>query len=214
MSTRWGSSTASASAVGSAAAHNGGRLHERGTEEELMFDLVIRSGTVVDGTGAAAVRADVAVRDGTIVRVAPDIDPADAADVIDASGCVVTPGFVDVHTHYDGQVTWDEVLEPSTSHGVTTVITGNCGVGFAPVQPGREAWLIQLMEGVEDIPGSALHEGMTWGWESFPEYIDSLRDRHWSIDVGVQLPHGPLRGYVMGDRGATNEQASTDDIAT
>src|SRR5258708_3505818 len=133
-----------------------------------MYDVIIRGGEVVDGTGAPAVRADVAIRNGRIVEVAPAID-GDATEIIDAMGCIVTPGFVDPHTHYDGQATWDTALEPSAPHGVTTVVTGNCGVGFAPVRPGQESWLIELMEGVEDIPGAALHEGMHWGWESFPE---------------------------------------------
>ena len=141
-------------------------------------------------------------------------DPAaQAAQVIDATGMLVTPGFVDVHTHYDGQVTWDEVLEPSSLHGVTTLVMGNCGVGFAPVRPGSEEWLIQLMEGVEDIPGAALSEGIDWSWESFGEYLDALEGRRWSVDVGAQVAHGPVRAYVMGERGARNEPADADETA-
>jgi N-acyl-D-aspartate/D-glutamate deacylase len=124
----------------------------------------------------------------------------------------VSPGFVDIHTHYDGQATWDDLLEPSSQHGVTTIVTGNCGVGFAPVRPGSEDWLIALMEGVEDIPGTALHEGMTWGWESFPDYLDVLDGKAWSIDIGTQVPHGSVRAYVMGERGARNEPAEPEDI--
>jgi N-acyl-D-aspartate/D-glutamate deacylase len=126
---------------------------------------------------------------------------------------VVTPGFVDVHTHYDGQVSWDETLEPSSLHGVTTVVSGNCGVGFAPVRPGREQWLIELMEGVEDIPGTALAEGITWEWESFPQYLDAIEKRHLAVDFGTQVAHGAVRGYAMGERGARNEDATDDDIA-
>jgi N-acyl-D-amino-acid deacylase len=177
----------------------------------VIYDLLIRGGQVIDGTGAPAERMDVAILDGRIAALEPSIE-AGASTVIDASDCIVTPGFVDVHTHYDGQATWDEVLEPSTPHGVTTVIMGNCGVGFAPVRPGQEQRLIELMEGVEDIPGSALYEGMTWGWESFPEYIAKLAGRQWSIDVGVQVPHGPMRAYVMGERGATHQQATLEDL--
>ncbi|GJM38781.1 MAG: amidohydrolase [Acidimicrobiales bacterium] len=175
------------------------------------FDLLITNGTVVDGTGAERRAADVGVRDGVIAAVG-DLAGADADEVVDAAGCVVTPGFVDVHTHYDGQVTWDPVLEPSVSHGVTTIVTGNCGVGFAPVKPGTEDWLIQLMEGVEDIPGAALSEGIDWNWESFPEYLDDLDRREWSMDVGCLVAHGAVRAYVMGERGAKNEPASADEI--
>jgi N-acyl-D-aspartate/D-glutamate deacylase len=178
-----------------------------------VFDLKIVGGTVVDGTGQPAFTGSVAVKDGVIVEVRPGNDlPGDAAEVIDATGMVVAPGFVDIHTHYDGQATWDASLEPSSGHGVTTVVSGNCGVGFAPVLPGRESWLIGLMEGVEDIPGTALTEGMTWGWESFPEYLDVLEQRSFAVDFGVQVAHGAVRAYVMGDRGARNEPATAEDI--
>ncbi len=177
-----------------------------------MFDLLITGGTIVDGTGVAPFVGDVAVTDGKIVEIADKIE-GEAARSIDATGRIVTPGFVDCHTHYDGQVTWDDELNPSAGHGVTTVVMGNCGVGFAPVAPGKEEWLIQLMEGVEDIPGTALSEGMTWGWETFPEYLDVLAERKLSIDVGAQIAHGAVRGYVMGDRGARNEDATPEEIA-
>jgi len=183
-----------------------------------MYDLTITGGTVVDGTGDKPVNADIGIKDGKIVEVRRrDGDDAglqgEAAQTIDATGRIVTPGFVDIHTHYDGQVSWDGLLEPSSMHGVTTVIGGNCGVGFAPVQPGREQWLIELMEGVEDIPGTALSEGITWGWESFPEYLDAIEKQSLAVDFGTQIAHGAVRGYAMGDRGARNEPANSDDIA-
>ncbi|HKV20582.1 MAG TPA: amidohydrolase family protein [Mycobacterium sp.] len=183
-----------------------------------MFDLKITNGTVVDGTGADRFRADVGIKDGKIVEIRRrgDADPAlegAAAETIDARGKIVAPGFVDIHTHYDGQVSWDSLLEPSSGHGVTTVVTGNCGVGFAPVRPGREDWLIGLMEGVEDIPGTALTEGISWGWESYPEYLDVIENQDLAIDVGSQIAHGAVRAYAMGDRGARNEPATPDDIA-
>ena len=179
-----------------------------------MLDYVIRGGTIVDGTGTPPVTGDVGVRDGVIVSVGGSITEA-ANETIDADGAVVTPGWVDVHTHYDGQVSWDDVMDPSAGNGATTIVMGNCGVGFAPVRPGGEQTLIELMEGVEDIPGTALYEGMEWGqWESFPDYMDYIGGRQYSLDIGAQIAHGAVRYYVMGERGSENEDATADDIAT
>ncbi len=174
-----------------------------------MHDLVIRNGTVFDGNGTAPIEADVALDGDRIVAVG-EVTTA-GREEIDAKGQIVTPGFVDVHTHFDGQVTWDPFLQPSTCHGVTTVIMGNCGVGFAPCKPERREWLIGLMEGVEDIPGTALAEGIKWNWESFPEFIAAVEASPLSIDVGMQVPHGALRGYVMGERAARLEPATQED---
>ena len=175
-----------------------------------MHDLVIRGGTIHDGTGAEPITGDIAIDGERIVAVGEV--PGSGREEIDATGQLVTPGFVDIHTHFDGQVTWDPFLTPSTFHGVTTVVMGNCGVGFAPCAPDRHGWLIQLMEGVEDIPGTALAEGIRWNWESFPEYMDAVEASPLAIDVGLQLPHGALRGYVMGDRAARLEPANEQDI--
>jgi N-acyl-D-aspartate/D-glutamate deacylase len=176
-----------------------------------QFDTLIRGGRVVDGSGAKPFVADIAIKDGKIAAVGNR--PGSAAKVIDASGLTVTPGWVDIHTHYDGQVSWDPVLAQSLGHGVTTAVIGNCGVGFAPARADRRDWLIGLMEGVEDIPGASLTAGMRWDWESFPEYLDALDATPRTFDIAAQLPHGALRAYVMGDRGAANEAANADDIA-
>ncbi|WP_448579618.1 N-acyl-D-amino-acid deacylase family protein [Thermaurantiacus sp.] len=176
-----------------------------------MHDLVIRGGTIVDGSGASAFKGDIAIDGGRISLVGQVAGKG--REEIDATGLTVTPGFVDIHTHYDGQATWDQEMAPSSWHGVTTVVMGNCGVGFAPAHPDRHHWLIGLMEGVEDIPGTALAEGMTWDWESFPEYLDALEKLPRTIDVGTHVPHGAVRAYVMGERGARNETPTETDIA-
>ena len=175
-------------------------------------DLVIRNATLVDGTGAPARTADVAVSGDTITEVAANIDGKGSRE-IDADGLVVTPGFVDIHTHFDGQATWDPLLAPSSIHGVTSIVMGNCGVGFAPARPTPEQhdWLIGMLEGVEDIPGTALAEGLAWDWETFPEYLDALDRRSYAIDIATQVAHAPLRAYVMGERGADPNEAPTVD---
>ena len=175
------------------------------------IDLVIRNGTLADGLGNALRETDIAVSDGKIVAVGEV--PAYGRDEIDAKGLLVTPGFVDIHTHYDGQATWDSRLQPSSWHGVTTAVMGNCGVGFAPVRKTDHGRLIELMEGVEDIPGAALHEGLKWNWESFGDYLDALEERPRDIDICAQLAHGALRVFVMGERGAALEAANAQDIA-
>ena len=175
-----------------------------------MYDLIIENGLIYDGKGNKPFKADIAISNKKIAKIG--VIEEDCKQRIDADGKIVTPGFVDIHTHYDGQATWDPYLRPSTYHGVTTVVMGNCGVGFSPCKPDQRDWLIGLMEGVEDIPGTALHEGIDWEWESFPEYLDALEKKPFAIDVGTQIPHGAVRAYVMGERGINHEIATPEEI--
>jgi N-acyl-D-amino-acid deacylase len=177
-----------------------------------VFDTVIRGGTIVDGTGTAPYAGDVAIEGDRIVAVGRVDGPT--REEIDADGAIVTPGFLDLHTHYDGQVTWDDALEPSATNGITTIVLGNCGVGFAPVRPADHEQLVDMMEGVEDIPGAALSVGMPWGeWETFPEYLDILDRRRYAANVAAHIAHGPLRYYVMGDRAYDDQDATADEVA-
>ena len=175
-----------------------------------MHDLVIRGGTIIDGNGGEPFAGDIAVDGGRIAQAGGKAGPGRRE--LDAAGALVAPGFVDVHTHYDGQATWDSELAPSSWHGVTTVVMGNCGVGFAPARPDAHHSLIRMMEGVEDIPGAALAEGLTWDWETFPEYLDALEVRPRAIDIAAQVPHCAVRAYAMGERGIANEPADEDDV--
>jgi N-acyl-D-aspartate/D-glutamate deacylase len=183
----------------------------RANSEAAMHDTIIRGGTIHDGSGGAPRVGDVAIRDGVVVAAGGRIaEPA--REVIDADGAIVTPAWIDIHTHYDGQVTWDEDMNPSASHGVGTIVMGNCGVGFAPVPPGGQKALIELMEGVEDIPGSALYEGMPWGaWETYPQYLDYLATRRYALNVASMVAHGAVRNYVMGE-GRGNEDATPREV--
>ena len=174
------------------------------------FDTLIKGGTLVDGSGSAPLTADLAIKDGVIAAIGRDL--GSATETIDADGLLVTPGWVDIHTHYDGQVSWDPVLPLSLANGVTTLVMGNCGVGFAPAIPARRDWLIELMEGVEDIPGESLRVGIDWQWETFPQYMDALDKVPRTIDIGAQIGHGALRAFVMEQRGADNEKATAQDI--
>ena len=175
-----------------------------------MYDLKITNGLVFDGNGGDGKTVNIAVKDGIIVAIGECAGAA--ADTVDAKDCIVTPGFIDLHTHYDGQISWDEELKPSVNHGTTTAVLGNCGVGFAPCRAEDRDKLIRLMEGVEDIPGTALHEGLTWDWETFPEYMDAIDALPHTIDFAVMVPHDPLRVYAMGDRAVFNQPANADEI--
>src|SRR5882757_566226 len=175
------------------------------------FDIVIRGGTVIDGSGGAPYAADLAIKDGKIAAVG--VVPGQGAEEISAVGLIVTPGFVDIHTHYDGQITWENRLAPSSHHGVTTVLMGNCGVGFAPCKPEHRGMLVKVMEGVEDIPEVVMTEGVPWNWESFPDYLDALDQREADIDFAAQIAHGPVRVNVMGQRGADREPPTEADMA-
>lgn len=177
-----------------------------------MLDTLIKGGSIVNGLGGESFTGDIGIKDGVITEVG-QVSSA-ATKTVNADGAIVVPGYIDVHTHYDGQVCWDDELDPSASHGVTSVVMGNCGVGFAPVPPGGEQDLINVMEGVEDIPGTALYEGIDWGqWETFPEYLDYLEKREYSLDIGAQVPHASLRNYVMGERGRNNDPATEEEMA-
>ena len=176
-----------------------------------MHDLLIKNGIVFNGSGEKAEAIDIAIQTGLIVEIGSNLGPA--RKTINAEGLIITPGFIDLHTHYDGQVSWDDALQPSVNHGVTTAVMGNCGVGFAPCRAEDRSKLIRLMEGVEDIPGTALHEGIDWQWESFPEYLNALEAKPRTIDIAAMIPHDPLRVFAMGDRAVFNQPANETDIA-